>query len=599
MTVTGPQITIFAILLVLLILLVWGRWRYDVAAFLALLASVLLGVVPAENAFYGFGHPATVTVAAILVLSRTLASSGATDWIGRLVTRNSDRPAGQIGLLSFLGAGLSAFMNNIGTLGLLMPVALQAAVKSKRPAAPLLMSLSFGSILGGLVTLIGTPPNIIIAAYRGEVSGTPFGLFDFAPVGLATALAGVAFIALIGWRLVPSAGKPGGAGDELFDIEGYVTEVRVPKDSKLVGETLAELDRLSADIDALVIDVIRGSRRFPGSMTTLPLEAGDILKIEAGPENIERFLAGLGVELAGVSKGANTDKAKLLDFTDRTLTEAVVAQGSRLEGRVVGSLRLFRSRGVALLAVSRQGKPFRGRLTSFRLRVGDVVLLHGDAERLPEAVSAAGCLPLLQRDLSFGQRRYAAAVAAIFGFAIALTAFGLVPIQIALGLAVAAVVVTGILPVRELYQGIDWPVVVLLGALIPVGGALQSTGATTLIAESILTLTHGFSPVVVLALIMIVTMTMSDVLNNAATAVVMAPIGVAIADRLNVASDPFLMAVAVAASCAFLTPIGHQNNALIMGPAGLKFGDYWRLGLPLEVLVVAVSLPMILWVWPL
>ncbi|MFQ6016677.1 MAG: SLC13 family permease [Kiloniellaceae bacterium] len=592
---TADQFTVFAILGALFVLLAWGRWRFDVVAFLALLVAVVAGVVPTGGAFAGFGHPATVTVAAVLILSRALTVSGATDWIAKAVDPAAGRPSTHIGTLSGLGAVMSSFMNNVGTLGLLMPVALQSAAKAKRSAATILMPLSFGSILGGLVTLIGTPPNIIVATYRGEVTGDAFGMFDFTPVGLSVALAGVAFIARIGWRRVPQAAPSRATAVELFDIDNYVTEAKVPKQSAAIGKTLREVEELTKEIDALVVELIRGKRHYRAAAGAEPLQAGDVLVIEAGPEEIDKFISALGLELVG-SRG---DRASPLASEDGALIEAVVTPRSRLEGRTVQSQRLLSHHGFTLLAVARQGTPYRGRLKTFRFRVGDVLLLHGETERIPEAIAAFGCLPLAERGLSLGQRGRAPVLIAIFAAAIAVATLDLLPIQIALGLAVIAMVLTNLLPLRELYEGVDWPVIILLGSLIPVGGALEATGATGVLAGAILELTAGGSAVLVLALLMIVTMTLSDILNNAATAVVMAPIGLGIAERLGADPDAFLMAVAVGASCAFLTPIGHQNNALIMGPGGYRFGDYWRLGLPLEALIVAVSLPIILIVWPL
>ncbi|MEE8499916.1 MAG: SLC13 family permease, partial [Kiloniellales bacterium] len=574
---TSEQITLFAILCALFALLAWGRWRYDVVAFLALMAAVLSGVVPAGEAFTGFGHPATVTVAAILILSRALTATGATDWIARVVRPATGSTASHIGVLSSLAAAMSSFMNNVGTLGLLMPVALQSARKAKRSPAVILMPLSFGAILGGLVTLIGTPPNIIVATYRAEVAGAPFGMFDFTPVGAVTALAGVAFIALVGWRLVPAAARKRAVSAELFDIEHYVTEARVPKDSAAIGQTLGELDEASKDIDALLVVLIRGERRYRPA-AEVPIQAGDVLVIEAGPEEIDKFVSAFGLDLGRGKK----DRKTPLGDTAGALVEAVVAPRSRLEGQTVGSQRLIGRHGFMLLAVARQGRPHRGRLKAFRMRVGDVLLLHGEAERVPDALAAFGCLPLAERGLSLGQRGKAPLMIAIFAAAIAAASFGLLSIPIALSLAVALTVLAGLLPVRELYEGVDWPVIILLGALIPVGGALEDTGATAVIAGAIHDLTAGRSAILVLVLLMVVTMTLSDILNNAATAVVMAPIAAGIAQRLEASPDPFLMAVAVGASCAFLTPIGHQNNALIMGPGGYRFWDYWRMGLPLE-----------------
>ncbi len=594
---SAAQIGIFALLVALLTLLVWGRWRYDVVAFTALVVAVAAGLVPIDRAFSGFGHPATVTIAFVLIISRILASSGAVDWAAAIVRPAAAHTSTHIAALSGLAAALSGFMNNVGTLGLLMPVALQSARKAKRSAALILMPLSFGSILGGLVTLIGTPPNIIIANFRAETTGEPFGMFDFTPVGAVAALAGLAFVALIGWRLVPAETAGRATSEDLFDIENYLAEAAVPEGSKVIGQTLSQIQDATTEIDALVLGLIRGEHLLPGHGRWTPIQAGDRVLIEAAPEELDKFASALKLELGGSTETG--EKPNRLKSEDTAIVEAVIAPGSRLDGLNVQSQRLINRHDFALLAFARQGQPHRGRLRSFRFRVGDVLLLHGEAERVPDALAAFGCLPLAERGVSLGKRGAAPALIAIFAAAIVIAGLGLLPIAVSLGAAVAVMVVLGLLPLRELYESIDWPVIVLLGALIPVGSALESTGATEILANAILGLTAGGSPAIILALIMIVTMTLSDLLNNAATAVVMAPIGVSIAERLGANPDPFLMAVAVGASCAFLTPIGHQNNALIMGPGGYRFGDYWRMGLPLEIVIIAVSLPMILWVWPL
>jgi di/tricarboxylate transporter len=591
--VTTDQAILFTILLGLFALLVWGRWRYDVVAFAALMVAVATGLVPPAGAFAGFGHPATITVAAVLVLSRALSGTGAVDRLTKLVRPASGSITGHVSALAGIAAGMSALMNNVGALGILMPMAIQSARSVARSPSLLLMPLSYGSILGGLITLIGTPPNIIVASFRGELVGEPFHMFDFSPVGAAVALAGVAFIALVGWRLVPQRRSTRSKG-ELFDIENYVTEVSVPEGNPHIGKTLREVDKLTEDIDAVIMDQIRDERTYPPAINK-QLRAGDVLKIEAAPGEIDKFVSKLDLKIGG--EAAISEKKD--PSGDATLMEAVVAPGSRLDGRLVSSLQLFARRGITLLGVSRQGRPYHGRLRSFVIRPGDVLLLHGEGEQLADLVPAYGCLPLAERELHFGKRGKGPAVIAIFAAAIAAASFGLLPIQIAFGIAIVALVVGGMMQVRELYDGIDWSVIVLLGALIPVGGALQTSGATALIADTVLTLTTGFSPITVLIIVMVVTMTLSDILNNAATAVVMAPIAATIADRLEVNADPFLMAVAVAASCAFLTPIGHQNNALILGPGGYRFGDYWRMGLPLEIVVILVAVPVILVVWPL
>jgi di/tricarboxylate transporter len=457
------------------------------------------------------------------------------------------------------------------------------------------MPLSFGSILGGLVTMIGTPPNIIIATYREKSAGEPFGLFDFTPVGLVAAVTGVIFIAVIGWRLIPAKRRRTVSSEELFGLEDYVSEARVPADTPAVGLTVHEIEALTAESGALVVGVIRKGRRGFGVDRREPIQPGDLLIIEAGPDDIGSFITTLKLEVVGV-KGS---RASLLSAENTTLMEAVVPPRARIERRSVQSARLRSRYGVTLLAVSRQGRPIRERLKSLPLMAGDVLLLQGDQDHLPEAISAIGCLPLAERRLQIGKGGQAGLCTGIFAAAIIIAAAGLLPFTIALALAALAMVMLRIVPPREIYESVDWPVILLLGAMIPVGEALETSGATLLIAETILDIGAGLSPVFMLAMLMVVTMTLSDIMNNAATAVVMAPISVGIASQLGVNADPFLMTVAVAASCAFLTPIGHQNNMLIMGPGGYHFSDYWRMGLPLEILIIMVSLPMILWVWPL
>jgi di/tricarboxylate transporter len=589
------QAAIFVILAVSLVLFIWGRWRYDIVAFLALLMSVLAGVVPYESAFDGLGHPATVTVAMVLIISRALSNSGAVDLIARHFTLTAKRLTLGIAALSGLGAGLSAIMNNVGALALLMPVALRAANKAKQSPAVILMPLSFGSILGGLVTLIGTPPNIIIATFREKSAGEPFGMFDFTPVGIVAAVVGVLFISTIGWRLIPAKRRRRMSSREFFDLEDYVSEARVPEDSPAVGLTVHDIEELTAKTGALIVGVIRKGRRGFGVARMETIKAGDLLIIEAGPDDIDSFIKTLKLEVVGIEG----PKTSLLSAENVILLEAVVPPRARIERRTIKSERLRSRFGVTLLAVSRQGRPIRERLMSLPIKAGDVLLLQGDPDRLSEAISAIGCLPLAERGLQIGKRNQAGLCTGIFAAAIIAAATGALPFTIALALAALAMIMLRIVPPREIYDSVDWPVILLLGAMIPVGEALETTGATQLIAGAILNYGAGLPPVYILAMLMVVTMTLSDIMNNAATAVVMAPISVGIASQLGVNADPFLMTVAVAASCAFLTPIGHQNNMLIMGPGGYHFSDYWRMGLPLEILIIIVTLPTILWVWPL
>jgi di/tricarboxylate transporter len=589
---TPQQAVLFVILVLVFVMLIWGRWRYDLVAFIALMAALLTGVVPVSDAFSGFGHPATVIIALVLVVSRGLSNSGVIELLARYVIDSSRKLSAHVGIMAGLAASLSAVMNNVAALALLMPLDLQAAKKSGRSPSLSLMALSFASILGGMITLIGTPPNIVIAEFRNDALGEPFKMFDFAPVGIACAAVGVAYVALIGWRLLPASRKSGEAQSDLFDLEDYIAEVRVPEGSVVIGKRVRELDELTAKSDIEIIGLTRRGRRLPGLARIAKIEADDILVVEASPESLDEALGMLQLEYVGKSEG-------VLGDGDLEFAEVVVPETSRLAGRSAVSLRLLYRYRVALVGVSRAGKRFRENVRKLVLRPGDVLLLLGPEERLNDVTGQLGLLPLADRGQRVIQRDKAWQAVAIFVVAIAAASAGLVYLPIALGCVVAAYILLNIVPLREVYTAIEWPVIVLLGSMIPIGGALEATGGSTLIVDAILGLASDISPVMVLTLLVIVTMTLSDVMNNTATAVIAAPIAVEIADRLDANPDAFLMGVAVAASCAFLTPIGHKNNTLILGPGGYRFGDYWRMGLPLEILIVLVSVPMILLVWPL
>ena len=588
---TTDQLILFALLGAVFALLLWGRIRYDLIAFGALVVAVVAGVVPEERAFDGFGHHATVIIALVLIVSRGLSNSGAVELVARYLVARGRSLFAHISVMSGIAAALSALMNNVAALALLMPLDMQAAAKAKRSPALSLMPLSFASILGGLITLIGTPPNIIIASWREQALGEPFGMFDFSPVGAVAALVGVAYIAAFGWRLIPSAGRARDTAAR-FAVEEYIAEVRVGEKSSTIGKKIKQLDEQAEAADVAIIGLVRRGKRFPGHARREVIKQGDLLVIEANADGIDGFVGEFDLEYAG------PQQSDRLIGEDLSLLEIVTPQGARIEGRTALDMRLQYRHGVTLLGVSRQGKSFRDRVRKLTIQAGDVLLLLGPTERLPDIAARIGCLPLQARDLRVVQRDKA--WLAVGAFAAAIVAASIGALSLASAFAIVCVVMVGfnIVPIRDLYTTIEWPVIVLLGSMIPIGSALESSGGAALIAGALLGFAQGYGPVMVLLLLMVVTMTLSDVLNNTATTIIAAPIAIDLATRLGVNPDPFLMAVAIAASCAFLTPIGHKNNTLIMGPGGYRFGDYWRMGLPLEIIVIAVSLPMILWVWP-
>ncbi|ATF17793.1 SLC13 family permease [Phaeobacter gallaeciensis] len=590
---TFDQIVLFALFAAVFGLLLWGKYRYDIVAFSALMVAVVLGVVPASDAFAGFGHPATLVVALVLVVSAGLVRSGAVFLITRTLVDSSRNLGAHITLMGGIGAVLSAFMNNVAALALLMPVDIQTARKAGRTPGMSLMPLSFATILGGMATLIGTPPNIIIASIREETLGEPFRMFDFAPVGGIAALAGLLFVALIGWRLIPLRQNAAGASEA--QLSQYIAELTVPEGSDMIGQRLGEFDKEAEKADVAILGLIRDGKRLYGRAAGQLLRAGDALVLEATPEALDEFRSAASLDFADAAR-----QEKLAAAGDGLeLIEVVVPETARIKGRSAQALGLAWRQNTVLMGLARQGRRLTRHIRQEQIEAGDILLLLCPRDRGADVTEWMGCLPLAERGLSVTANDKTWLAIGLFAGAVLAASLGLIYLPIALGLVVVAYVLTKILPLAELYDHIEWPVVVLLGSMIPLGAALDSAGGTALIAESLLTLTNGMPAWAILTVLMVVTMTLSDVLNNTATAIVAAPVGIQMANGLGVSPDPFLMAVAVAASAAFLTPIGHKNNTLVLGPGGYQFGDYWRIGLPLEVLIIAVSIPSILLFWPL
>lgn len=620
---TNDQILILAILFATVLMFLWGRWRHDMVAAGSLLACVLTKLVSAEQAFAGLGHPAVVTVACVLVLSYGLQRTGVVDALTRHML--PARAGVVLSMMALIGVGalLSSFMNNVGAMALLMPVAIHMARRLDLLPGQVLMPLAFGTILGGMTTLIGTPPNLIVSGFRAQTGAGSFGMLDFTPVGLAVALAGVIFVVLLARQLVPKRRQ---AGIEGFESGAYITEARVPEASKVVGMSLREIEAELAESDAQIVGLVHRDIRLTAPNPRRKVRADDILVIEAEAEALAGVLSLLGLKLEEdipppekdtatskkpegdqyeqLEKGEQVDKSGKDEKTspnsgDIVLMELTVLPGSSLVGRSASDLLLRTRYGLNLLALSRQGQRVMKRLRSVSLKSGDLLLLQGPPEAITEFASDNGCVPLAQRELRIPDKRKAWEAGIIMAFAVGGALFGLVPAAVAFAIGVLASMVLRTVPLRMVYQAVDWPVIVLLGALIPVAGAMESTGTADLIARFLLDNVVQGNPVAGLALILIVSMFLSDLMNNAATAAVMCPVAISTATALGVNADAFLMAVAIGASCAFLTPIGHQNNTLILGPGGFRFGDYWKLGLPLEMLVVIISIPLLLIVWPL
>ncbi len=612
---SASQMMLSGVLAGTLFMFIWGRWRHDMVAAGALLVCVLAGLVPSPSAFSGFSHPAVITVACVLVLSYGLQTSGAVDVLTRHILPASAGPTLTIAILTGTAALLSGFMNNVGALALIMPVAIQVARRQNMPPGLILMPIAFGSILGGMTTLIGTPPNLIVSGFRAQSGSGTFAMFDFTPVGLTVAAAGIVFVGLAGWHLVPSRKQ---AVAEGFDTGAYLTEARAQENGKAVGKTLYEIDTALEESGGQVVGLVRNDVRMTAPGYRLIVRAGDVLVIEAQAAALGEVLSKLGLKLEEAEdikqKNNNGDDAKkekpvVAKESDEdiksspsdeiVLSEFAVLPESSLVSRSATDILLRTHYGINLLAVSRQGYRSISRLRTMALSAGDVLLMQGPPEVLSEFAGNWGCVPLAERFLRIPDKRKAITATAVMAAAVGGAAFGLLPAAISFAAGALVLMALRAVPPRAAYDAIDWPVIVLLGALIPVAQAMESTGLAELVTHTILRGVAQGGAIVALTMTMVITISLSCVMNNAATAAVMCPIAIGMANQLGVNADTFLMAVAVGASCSFLTPISHQNNTLILGPGGFHFGDYWKLGLPLEILVMAVSIPMLLLVWPL
>ena len=631
---TIDQIAIFCIIIFTFSLFVWGKWRYDIVSIISLctlfIADILLGgqqsnlIKDTSNIFSGFSHPAVITVVTVLIISKALYNSGVVDLISRKIAPFSNRQITHISSLSGVAAICSAIMNNVGALALMLPVALKTAIKQKRSPSIILMPLAFASILGGMITMIGTPPNIIIANFREsfqmnlkaealentispaanyfmnrnidikQFDPAPFGMFDFSPVGLLIAIFGVLFIALIGWRLIPKESYKKSSEGSLFSIDEYITEIRIPKECKFIGLKIKDIEKFTED-RLSIFGYIDKQEKTQSIQSSKIIQEGDRFLIKADPVDLKVMMDEYTIRFTKKMR-QRIDKLK----DDNTIfKEVLITPGSPLENRNRSYLRRRTSNSLVLMAVARQAQPIRKRLGKVIFRIGDVLLLQGNIDNLEGNINLLRLLPLEQREMQVGVFSKVWLSLIIFFAAILLSMFGILPTTLAFVVAILFFVFTGILPIRQLYQDIDWPIIVLLGAMIPISNALQTTGSSQLLATFLVSITQGLPHSFILAIIMIITMCLSDIINNAATALIMAPISAGMAISLGVSIDPFLMSVAVGASCAFLTPIGHQCNAIILGPGGYRFSDYWRMGLPLEILIVLLGIPLIVYFWPL
>ena len=587
---TLQQILALAVIAVMMVVFIWGRFRYDVVALCFLLIAVGLGLVPYDKAFTGFADDIVIIVGSALIVSAGVARSGLMEAAVQRFVPHLNAVRLQM-LLVIVVTVLSAFVKNVGALAIMIPVAMQFARRSNVSPSVFLMPMAFGALLGGLMTQVGTSPNIVVSRVRAEMVGESFTMFDFTPVGATLAVVGIIYLTLF-YKLVPERKRENVSVDEAIEIRNYVSEARVPKGATVIGKKVTDLMK-PAEGSAMVTSILRDTKRVAPLPDTVIAE-GDVILLEGDPKALDAIVSNGKLKLTEDRVlSENSGSAEI------EAVEAVIGKNSALIGTSARGLNLYENYDVNLLAVSRQGERISERLREVVLHQGDVVVLQGRQGVLPPLLRELGCLPLARRTILLGSVRRGLIPLSILLVAIAATALGLVPVSIAFFAAAVAMVVFRAIPVSEVYSSVDGPILVMLAALIPVSDALRTTGATDVIAQWLTIFAQQMPPAGALALMLITAMAVTPFLNNAATVLVMAPIATSFAAGLGFKPEAFLMAVAIGAGCDFLSPIGHQCNTLVMGPGGYRFSDYPRLGLPLSFIIILVAVPVLMFWWPL
>ncbi len=590
-TLSTDQLLTFSIIILVIILMLSRIVRYDIVSIFALLLIVLTGVLPAEDALSGLIHPVVLIIISMFIITRALSNSGIIDYVARKLGILDSHPALQVAVLTLIVAIFSAFINNIGALAPIIPIAIHLARRNNLSPSLFLLPLAFGSHLGGYLTLIGTPRNIIVSAFREEAGFGAFNMFDFALVGSGLVVVGIAFLSIVGWRLLPNnkSSDPEGA----FSVENYVTEVAVSERSKLLGEYVNSIKKISKRTVSLIA-LIRDGVTINNPSGYEVLREGDHLVIKADSVALKDFVEEFRLDLTG-EKAIESSTAE----EESGSFEAVVTSSSVILGKIWEEIPLVSRYGVNLLAISRTGSKIKTPLSDVRFRSGDIILLHGKKESVQKTISGLSCYPLAERELTLGQKNTIPITLTIFILTILVATFTSAPLGIVFLTSALIMVMTNLVPLKQAYESIQWPVVILIGSMITVGMALNESGGAEIIAYFIVSSADFLSPALMVALILIISMMMSDFISTTISAVTMAPIAIFVALSLGVSPDPFLMAVAVGMTSSFLTPFGHESNALVLEAGNYTSKDYLRVGLPLEILIVITAVPLILYFWPL
>jgi di/tricarboxylate transporter len=588
------EITLVLIILFIAVFLFATEWiRMDLVSMMVLLALALTGLVSVEEAFSGFSNPAVITVAAMFIISAGLTNTGALAPLGEKLLRFSGNSEFRMIIAIMLCAALfSAFINNIGAAAMLMPLVVSVGQKSRISPSKLLIPLAFGSLLGGVCTLIGTPPNILMNALLTEYTGESFSMFDFTPVGLVILTTGVIYMAVIGRFLLPD--RKGGTLTEAYQVKEYITETEVLAGSPLDGQRISQCG-LDRKFGLKVRAILRGRQKYPFPHRNRKVYVGDTLFLEGDPQAILKLREEQGLSIVPEQDNPTLDQQ---DKSSMVVVEASLSPNSELVGKTLREVHFADTYGMTVLAIWRSGAPVVRKVDHVVLRFGDVLLLQGHKEKAIHLGSDHGFL--LMGDVSpvtYRPQKAPLAVCTLFGV-IVLAASGTLPIMLSACLGALLMVLFRCLRTREIYQTVNWQILVLIAGTLPLGIAMEKSGAAHFLAEQIVTTVGPWGPWAVLAAVFFITFALTEVMSHAAAAVLVAPIAYNTALDLAVSPKPFFMAVAVAASSCFMTPISHQSNALVMGPGGYRFVDYLKTGTPLNLLVWVVASLLIPLIFP-
>lgn len=575
------EITLVLTILCLAIFLFVTEWiPMDLVSLLVLLSLALTGLVDVAAAFSGFSNPAVITVAAMFVISAGLNSTGALGPIGeRLIQIAGRNERRMIIAIMVTSACFSAFVNNIGATAMLMPLVVNMARKGNISPSKLLIPLAFGSLLGGVCTLIGTPPNILMNELLHQYSGQNFSMFDFTPVGLFALLIGISYMVFIGRHLLPS--RKSGTLTEVYQVKEYITEVEILEGSPIAGSTIAQ-SRLESEFNLRVRAILRARIKIPFPRRNRKIFAGDILFLEGEPESILNLRKKKGIQV--VPERDNPPQTETSQ-EELVVVEASLSPNSELVGKTLREARFSETHGLSVLAIWRQGRPVVKKVDLVTLKFGDVLLMQGPERRMIHLGKEHDFLLLGGVTPSPYRPQKAPLAIAILLATVVFAATGLLPIMLSATLGALMLVLSRCMSIKEAYESINWSVIVLIAGTLPLGLAMENSGAANFLADQIIALIGPFGPWLVLGAIFLLTSALTEIMSHSAAAVLIAPIAYNTAVELAVSPKPFFMAVAIAASSCFMTPISHQSNALVMGPGGYHFSDYLKVGTPLNLLI--------------